>query len=60
MKDIINKNKSIISPPEYFDFYGERVTDKNKIINGFNQFYVNIGGKGALPILNREGGKVQS
>ena len=43
MKDIINKNKSTISPPEYFDFNGERVTDKNKIVNGFNQFYVNIG-----------------
>ena len=31
------------SPPEYFDFNGEHVTDKNKIVNGFNHFYVNIG-----------------
>ena len=43
MKDIINKNKSSISPPEYFDLNGERVTDKNKIVNGFNHFYANIG-----------------
>ena len=43
MKDIINKNKVASTPPEYFDFNGERVTDKNKIVNGFNNFYVNIG-----------------
>jgi len=43
MKDIINKNKVMSSPPEYFDINGERVIDKNKIVNGFNQFYVNIG-----------------
>ena len=35
-KDIINKNKVASTPPEYFDFNGERVTDKNKIVNGLN------------------------
>ena len=43
MKDILNRNRVRNCPPEYFDINGERVTDKNKIVNGFNNFYVNIG-----------------
>ena len=43
MKNIINKNKLASSPPEYFDINGEKVTDKNRIVNAFNKFYVNIG-----------------
>ena len=43
MKDVINRKRKSSSPPEYFDVNGEYVTDKNKISNGFNQFYVNIG-----------------
>ena len=43
MKNIINKNRVVSSPPEYFDFNGKLVIDKKKIVNGFNNFYVNIG-----------------
>ena len=43
MKDVINRKRKSSSPPEYFDVNGEYVTDKNKISNGFNKFYVNIG-----------------
>ena len=43
MKNIINKDKVANSPPEYFDINGEQVTNKTRIANGFNKFYVNIG-----------------
>ena len=43
MKDIINRNKKANSPPEYFDYNGEHITDKEKIANSFNDFYVNVG-----------------
>ena len=43
MKDIINRNKKSNSPPEYFEYNGEHITDKEKIANGFNDFYVNVG-----------------
>ena len=39
MKDIINKNQVVSPPPEYFDFNGERVTDKNKIVQFFGFFW---------------------
>ena len=43
MKDIINKNKSKKPPPEYFEINNKKVSDRKQIVEGFNQFYVNIG-----------------
>ena len=43
MKDIINKNRTVSSPQEYFDINGIRIYDKNIIANSFNTFYTGIG-----------------
>ena len=43
MKDVINRKRKTSSPPDYFDINGEYITDKDKISNGFNKFYVNVG-----------------
>ena len=43
MKDVINRKRKTSTPPDYFDINGEYITDKDKISNGFNKFYVNVG-----------------
>ena len=43
MKDVINKNKQPVSSPPYFEVNDKKITDKNKIANSFNEFYINIG-----------------
>ena len=43
MKDIINKNKQPTTTVDRIELNGEIVTDKKRIVNSFNDYYINIG-----------------
>ena len=43
LKDIINKNRSVTPPQEYFDINGNKVFDRKLIANSFNSYYTSIG-----------------